>query len=85
MSVAYLERLRIRTSHSIAQSGSAAVNLVVISFNSGQIPFAKLQEMMEVTVSPPTRQYLSDKDHHRVSASVMKAETQVKGGGSLYT
>ena len=55
-----------------------AVNLAVISFNSGQIPFAKLQERLEVTVSPLTRQYLSDKDHHRVSASVMKAEAQVK-------
>ena len=54
------------------------VNLVVISFNSGQVPFAKFQERLEVTVSPPTRQYLSDKDHHRVSASVMKAEAQVK-------
>ena len=50
-----------------------AVNLV-ISFNSGQVPFIKLQL---VTVSPP-RQYLSDKDHHRVLTSVMKAEAQVK-------
>ena len=55
-----------------------AVNIVVISFNSGQVPFAKFQERLEVTVSPPTRQYLSDKDHHRVSASVMKVEAQVK-------
>ena len=55
-----------------------AVNLAVISFNSGQVPFAKFQERLEITVSPPTRQYLSDKDHHRVSASVMKAEAQVK-------
>ena len=47
--------------------------LAVISFNSGQVPFAKFQERMEVTVSPLTRQYFSDKDHHRVSASVMKA------------
>ena len=54
------------------------VNLAVISFNSGQVPFAKFQERLEVTVSPPMRQYLSDKDHHRVSASVMKAEVQVK-------
>ena len=62
-----------------------AVNLAVISFNLGQVPFAKFQERLEVTVSPPTRQYLSDKDHHRVSASVMKAEAQVKGGGRLNT
>ena len=55
-----------------------AVNLVVISFNSGQVPFAKFQERLEVTVSPPMRKYLSDKDHHRVSASVMKVEAQVK-------
>ena len=54
------------------------VNLAVISFNSGQVPFGKFQERLEVTVSPPTRQSLSDKDHHRVSASVMKAEAQVK-------
>ena len=59
-----------------------AVNLV-ISFNSGQVPFAKLQERLEVTVSPLTRQYLSDKDHHMVSASMMKAEAQVKR--RLYT
>ena len=38
-----------------------------ISFNSGQ-------ERLEVTVSPLARQYLSDKDHHRV----MQAEGQVK-------
>ena len=55
-----------------------AVNLAVISFNLGLAPFAKLQERLEVTVSPLTRQYLSDKDHHRVSATVMKAEAQVK-------
>ena len=55
-----------------------AVNLAVISFNSSQVPFAKFQERLEVTVSPPMRQYLSDKDHHRVSASVMKAEALVK-------
>ena len=55
-----------------------AVNLAVISFNSGQVPYAKFQEKLEVTVSPPTRQYLSDKDHQRVSASVMKVEAQVK-------
>ena len=55
-----------------------AVNLVVISFNSGKVPFAKLQERLEVNVSPLTRQNLSDKDHHSVSASVMKAEAQVK-------
>ena len=54
------------------------VNIAIISFNSGQVPFAKLQERLEVTVSPLTRQYLSDKDHHRVSASVMKAEALVK-------
>ena len=54
------------------------VNLAVISFNSGQVPFTKFQERLEVIVSSPTRQYLSDKDHHRVSASVMKAEAQVK-------
>ena len=54
------------------------VNLAVISFNSGQVPFAKFQERLEVTVSPPTRQDLSDKDHHRVSASVMEVEAQVK-------
>ena len=55
-----------------------AVNLVVISFNSGQVTFTKFQERLEVTVSPPMRQYHSDKDHHRVSASVMKVEAQVK-------
>ena len=55
-----------------------AVNLAVISFNSGQVPFAKLQERLEVMFSPLTRQYLSDKDHHSVSATVMKAEAQVK-------
>ena len=49
-----------------------AVNLAVISFNSGQVPFAKHQERLEVTLSPLTRQYLYDKSHHRVSASVMK-------------
>ena len=54
------------------------VNLAVISFNSGQVSFAKFPERLEVTVSPPMRQYLSDKDHHRMSASVMKAEAQVK-------
>ena len=54
------------------------VNLAVISFNSGQVPFTKLQERLEVTVSPLMRQNPSDKDHHRVSASVMKAEVQVK-------
>ena len=84
-SVVYLVRLRIRTSHSIAQSGALsaaitgkiAVNLIVISFNSVQVLFTKLQERLEVTVSPLTRHYLSDKDNHRVSASVMKAEVQV--------
>ena len=55
-----------------------AVNLVVISFNSGQVPFAKFQKRLEVTIYPPMRQYLSDKDHHRVSASVMEVEAQVK-------
>ena len=55
-----------------------AVNLAVNSFNSGQVSFAKLQERLEVTVSPIMRQYLSYKDNHRVSASVMKAEVQVK-------
>ena len=54
------------------------VNLAVISFNSGQVPFTKLQGRLEVIVSPLTRQYLSDKDHQRVSASVMKAEALVK-------
>ena len=54
------------------------VNLTVISFNSGQVPVAKFQERLKVTVSPPTRQSLSDEDHHRVSASVMKAAAQVK-------
>ena len=54
------------------------VNIAIISFNSGQVPFAKLQERLEVTVSPLTRQYLSDKDYHRVSASVMKAEALVE-------
>ena len=42
-----------------------AVNLAVIFFNSGQVPFAKLQKSLEVTVSPLTRQYLFDKDRHR--------------------
>ena len=55
-----------------------AVNLAVISFNAGQVPFAALQERLGVTVSPLTVQYLSSKDHHRVSASVMMAEVQVK-------
>ena len=55
-----------------------AINLAVISFNLGQVPFAKFQERLEVIVSPPTRQYLSDKDHQMVSASVMKAEAQMK-------
>ena len=32
-----------------------AVNLAVISFNSVQVPFAKLQERLEVTVFPLTR------------------------------
>ena len=62
----------------LCNHGEDVVNLAVISFNSGQVPFTKFQERLEVTVSPPTRQYLSDKDHHRVSASVMKAEVQVK-------
>ena len=53
-----------------------AVNLAVISFNAGQVPFAALQEPLRVTVSPLTMH--SSKDHHRVSASVMKAEVQVK-------
>ena len=54
------------------------VNLVVISFNAGQVPFAALKERLGVTVFPLTMRYLSSKDHHRVSASVMKAEVQVK-------
>ena len=54
------------------------MEIVVISFNSGQVPFAKLQDRLKVTVSPLMRQHLSDKDHHCVSASVMKAEAQVK-------
>ena len=53
-----------------------AVNLSVISFNTGQVPFAAFQELLGVTVSPLTMQ--SSEDHHRVSASVMKAEVQVK-------
>ena len=55
-----------------------AVNFAVISFKSGQVPLSQLKENLEVTVSLLTRQYLSDKDHHRVSSSVMKAEAQVK-------
>ena len=54
------------------------VNLAVISFNAGQVLFAALQEQLRVTVSPLTMQYLSSRDNHRVSASVMKAEVQVK-------
>ncbi len=55
-----------------------ADNLAVTSFNSGQVPFTKLQERLEVTVSSLTRQYLSDKDHHSMSALVMMAEALVK-------
>ena len=67
-----------KTEFCSATTVEIAVNLAVISFNLGQVPFAKPQERLEVTVSPLMRQYLSDKDHHRVSASVMKAEVQVK-------
>ena len=55
-----------------------AVNLAVISFNAGQVPFATLPERLGFTVSSLIMQYLSSKDHHRVSASVMKVEVQVK-------
>ena len=79
-------------SHSIARSGTIVRRQRVLLCNHGgdccqfssnllQLrpgSFAKFQERLEVTVSPPTRQYLSDKDHHRVSASVMKVEAQVK-------
>ena len=67
-----------KTEFCSATTVKIVVNLAVISFNSGQVPFTKFQERLEVTVSSPTRHYLSDKDHHRVSASVMKAEAQVK-------
>ena len=60
-----------KTKFCSATTVEITVNLAVISFNSGQVPFPKLQERLEVTVSPLKRQYLSDKDHHRVSASVM--------------
>ena len=66
-----------KTEFCSATTVKIAVNLAVISFNSGQVPFAKLQERLQVTVSPLTRQHLSDRDHHRVSASVMKAEALV--------
>ena len=67
-----------KTEFRSATTVEIVVNLAVISFNSGQVPFAKLQERLEATVSPLMRLYLSDKDHHRVSASVMKAEVLVK-------
>ena len=51
---------------------------VEIALNLAVISFAALQERFRVTVSPLTMQYLSFKDHHRVSASGMKAEVQVK-------
>ena len=44
-----------KTEFCSATTVEIAVNLAVISFNSGQVPFAKLQERLEVTVSPLTR------------------------------
>ena len=64
-----------KTEFCSATTVEIAVNLAVISFNAGQVLFAALQERLGVTVSSLN---LSSKDHHRVSASVMKAEVQVK-------
>ena len=79
------------TGRSIARSGSIVQKQISAlqqwwrfhQFNSnilqqGQVPFAKLQERLEVTISPLTRQYLSDKDYHKVWTFVVKAEVQVK-------
>ena len=79
------------TGRTIARSGSIVQKQISAlqqwwrfrQFNSnilqlGKVPFAKLQERLEVTISPLTRQYLSDKDYHRVWAFVVKAEVQVK-------
>ena len=67
-----------KTEFCSATTVEIAVNLAVISFNAGQVHFEALQERLGVIISPLTMQYLSSKDHHRVSASVMKAEVQVK-------
>ncbi len=66
-----------KTEFCSATTVEIAVNLAVI-FNAGRVPFAALHEGLEVTVSPLTMQYLSSKDHRRVSASMVKAEVQVK-------
>ena len=58
-----------KTEFCSATTVEIAVNLAVISFNSGQVPFAKLHKRLEVTVSPITRQYLPDKDHTGVCIS----------------
>ena len=67
-----------KTKFCSATTEEITVNLAVISFNFGQIPFAKLQERLEVTIPPLKRQDLSDKDHHKMVSSVMKAEALVK-------
>ena len=50
-----------KTEFCSATTVEIAVNLAVISFNAGQVPFAALQERLGVTVSPLTMQYLSSK------------------------
>ena len=47
-----------KTDFCSATTVEISVNLAVIIFNSGLVPLAKLQERLEVTVSPLTRQYL---------------------------
>ena len=54
----------------------------LLQFSPGSLH--QTQGKVEDTVSSLTRQYLAEKDHHRVSTSVRKAEVQVSGGGRLY-